>query len=113
MKEALLMSERQFLWAILAMAGVMMLFRIVPLLFCKKKIKNQFIQSFLAYVPCAVLTSMLVPEAFNSTANFWSAIGGVIVAAVLAYFERSLIVVAISSAVAVFIIERIIHMANF
>ena len=107
------MSEQQFLWAILAMGGVMILFKIIPLLFFKKKIQNQFIQSFLAYVPCAVLTSMLVPEAFHSTANFWSAIGGVIVAAILAYFERSLIVVAVSSAVAVFIIEQILHMANF
>ena len=107
------MSEQQFLWAILAMAGVMIFFRIIPLLFFKKKIQNQFIQSFLAYVPCAVLTSMLVPEVFHSTASFWSAIGGVVVAAVLAYFERSLIVVAVSSAAAVFIIEQIMHITNF
>ncbi len=106
------MSEQQFLWASLAMTGVMILFRIVPLLFFKKKIQNQFIQSFLAYVPCAVLTSMTFPEVFHSTSNFWSAIGGVVVAAVLAYFERSLIVVAISSAAAVFIIEQVMHMTN-
>ena len=106
------MSEQQFLWAILAMAGVMILFRIIPLLFFKKKIQNQFIQSFLAYVPCAVLTSMAFPEVFHSTSNFWSAMGGVVVAVVLAYFERSLIVVALSSAAAVFIIEQILHITN-
>lgn len=107
------MSEQQFLWAILAMAGVMILFRIIPLLFFKKKIQNRFIQSFLAYVPCAVLTSMAFPEVFyKGASNFWAAVGGVAVAVVLAYFERSLIVVAVSSAAAVFIIEQILHMTN-
>ena len=107
------MSEQQFLWAILAMTGVMVLFRIVPLLFFKRKIQNRFIQSFLAYVPCAVLTSMAFPEVFNSTSNMWSALGGVIVALVLSYFERSLITVAVSSAAAVFVIEQIMKMTNF
>ena len=83
----------------------MVLFRIIPLLFFKKKIQNQFLQSFLAYVPCAVLTSLAFPEVFNSTSNMWSALGGVVVALVLSYFERSLMTVSVSSAVAVFIIE--------
>ena len=106
------MDEKEFLWAIFAMCGVMVLFRIIPLLFFKKKIKNQFIQSFLAYVPCAVLTSLVIPEAFHSTSHVWSAVGGVVVAALLAYFEQSLIVVALSSAVAVFVIEQIMRMMN-
>lgn len=106
------MSDQKFLWAILAMTGVMVLFRIVPLLFCKNKIKNKFIQSFLAYVPCAVLVSMTVPEVLHSTANVWSAAMGVLVAVVLAYFERSLITVALSSAAAVFLAEWIMKMMH-
>lgn len=107
------MDEQQFLWAILAMAGVMVLFKVIPLLFFKKRIKNQFIQSFLAYIPCAVLTSLAFPEVFyKGASNFWAAIGGVVIAVILAYFERSLIVVALSSAAAVFIIEQILHMSN-
>ena len=106
------MSDQKFLWAILAMTGVMVLFRIIPLLFLKKKIQNRFIQSFLAYVPCAVLTSMAFPEVFNSTSSMWSALGGVVVALVLAYFERSLITVALSSAATVFVIEQIMRMTH-
>lgn len=107
------MSEQQFIWAILAMAGVMILFKVVPLIFFKGKIQNRFIQSFLAYVPCAVLTSMVIPEAFHSTSSMWSALGGVVVALILSYFERSLIVVAVSSAAAVFVIEQVMKMAHF
>lgn len=107
------MNEQQFLWAILAMAGVMILFKVIPLLFFKGKIQNQFIQSFLAYVPCAVLTSMVFPEVFSKTSSIWSALGGVVVALVLAYFERSLITVAVSSAAAVFIIEQVMRMTHF
>lgn len=106
------MSDQKFLWAILAMTGVMELFRIIPLLFCKNKIKNQFVQSFLAYIPCAVLVSMTIPEVFHSTANVWSAVAGVLVAVILAYFEKSLITVAVMSAVAVFIVEGIMRASS-
>ena len=104
------MSDTNFLYAILAMTAVMVFFRIVPLLFFKKKIKNKFLQSFLAYIPCAVLTSMTIPEVFHSTSSMWSAAGGVVVAIILSYFEQSLIVVALSSSVAVFIIEQLMRL---
>ena len=95
--------------AIAAMALVMFSLRVLPLLFCKKPIKNRFIQSFLFYIPYAVLTSMAIPEAFYSTSNIPSAIAGVVIACILAYFEMDLLTVCLSSTAAVFIADQIIH----
>ena len=55
---------------------------------------------------------MTIPEVFHSTANMWSAVAGVLVAVILAYFEKSLITVAVISAVAVFIVEGIMSASN-
>ena len=101
------MSTTNFIFAVLAMAAVMIFFRVIPLLFFKGKIKNKFLYSFLAYVPYAVLTSMTFPEVFHSTSTVTSAVFGVIVAIVLSYFEQSLIVVALSSTASVFIVEQV------
>ena len=104
------MNNTNFLYAILAMTAVMVFFRIVPLLFFRNKVKNKFLQSFLAYIPCAVLTSMTIPEVFHSTSSVISASIGVVVAIILSYFEQSLIVVAVSSSVAVFVVEQIMRL---
>ncbi len=105
------MTDQTFLWAILAMTSVMLFLRIAPLLFFKNKIKNKFIQSFLAYIPCAVLISMTIPEVFFKGANTLpGAIGGLVVALILSYFEQNLIIVTVSSAVAVFVVEQVLKM---
>ena len=101
------MDNQQFLYAVLAMAAVMISFRVVPILFFKNKIKNKFLQSFLAYIPYAILTSMTFPEVFRSTSSVLSASIGVVAAVVLAYFGQSLIVVALSSTIVVFIVEQV------
>lgn len=89
------------------MALVMAVLRVVPLLFFKKKIKNKFLNSFLAYIPYAVLTSMTFPEVFHSTSSVWSASIGVVAALILSYFGQSLIVVALSSTAIVFLVEQL------
>ncbi len=106
------MDKQQFLYAVLAMAVVMISFRVVPILFFKNKIKNKFLQSFLAYIPYAVLTSMTFPEVFRSTSSVLSASIGVAAALILAYFGQSLIVVALSSTATVFIVEQIMKFAK-
>ncbi len=101
------MSNQKLLYAVLAMALVMAVLRVVPLLFFKKKIKNKFLNSFLAYIPYAVLTSMTFPEVFHSTSSVWSASIGVVAALILSYFGQSLIVVALSSTAIVFLVEQL------
>ena len=105
------MSNQQFLYAVFGMAAVMMMFRVVPLLFFKNNIKNKFLNSFLAYIPYAVLTSMVFPEVFRSTSSVLSATIGAIAAGILAYLGQSLIVVTLSSSAVVFVVEQIMRMS--
>lgn len=102
------MTTQQLIYAILAMAVVMFVCRVVPLFVFKNKIKNKFLNSVFAYIPYAVLTSLTFPEVFNSTGKPLSAVCGVITAVVLSYFERGLVTVLISSTVVVFIANYVI-----
>ena len=92
------------------MAGVTYLIRMLPLVFCRKEIKNKYIKSFLYYIPYTVLTAMTFPAIFYSTGSSLSAIIGTVVAVALAYFGRGLLTVAIGATVSVFIVELIINM---
>ena len=94
-----------FFSGLAVMAGVTYLVRMLPLVLVKKKIENKFINSFLYYVPYAVLAVMTVPAIFSSTASLPSAIAGFAVALVLAFFERGLLT---ASCAAVFIAELIL-----
>ena len=88
---------------LLAMAGVTYLIRMLQFTFMRKKIKSVFIRSFLYYVPYAVLGAMTFPYIFYSTGNIITASAGAACALVLAYFNRSLITVAVCSSVIAFI----------
>ena len=70
------MNYPRILAAVFIMAGVTYLVRMVPLVFMKRKIQNRWIQSFLQYVPYAVLAAMTFPEVLHSTANLLSALLG-------------------------------------
>ena len=93
---------------IAVMAGVTYFIRMLPLTVFRKKIENRYIKSFLYYVPYAVLGAMTFPDVFSSTAFTLSAVVGVAVAILLAYFEKGLLTVALSACAAVFYTERII-----
>lgn len=102
------MNYTRILIAILIMALVTYLPRMLPLAIFKKKIQNKFIRSFLAYVPYAVLAAMTFPEIFSSTSNFISAMVGTAAAIALAYFGRGLLTVALSATAAVFLTEQVL-----
>ncbi|MBR2500426.1 MAG: AzlD domain-containing protein [Clostridia bacterium] len=102
------MNSIPFFIYLLAMAGITYLIRMLPLVFIKKKIKNRFLISFLHYVPIAVLSVMTIPAIFYATSSLLSAIIGFLVALFLAYKDKSLLVVAAMSTLAVFITEMII-----
>lgn len=93
---------------IIVMALVTYLIRMIPLTVFRKKITNQFIRSFLYYVPYACLTAMTIPAVFYATGSLWSALAGVAVAVILACFRRSLVTVAAGACLAVFIVEQIL-----
>jgi len=99
------MDNTKFLIYLLFMAGVTYLIRMVPLVLVNKPIRNKYVLSFLYYVPYTVLSVMTVPAIFYATDSYISAIVGFLVAVIAALFKRSLVQVAVSSCVAVFVTE--------
>ena len=92
---------------IFTMALTTYLIRVLPLTIFRKPIRSRFLRSFLHYVPYACLTAMTFPAILSSTASIISGAAALIVAILLAYRGKSLIVVAVSSSAAVLIAEWI------
>lgn len=101
------MNYKYLLAGIAVMALTTYLIRMLPMVIFRKKISNQWVQSFLYYVPYTVLAAMTFPAIFSSTGSKESAVAGCIVAVLLAYFKRGLLTVALGSATAVLIIQLI------
>lgn len=93
---------------ILVMALVTYLIRVIPLTVFRKKIENPYIQSFLYYVPYTCLTAMTFPAILYATESVWSALAGVVVAVLLAFYNKSLVTVAAFACAAVFVAEQLI-----
>ena len=104
---------QRVLLSVAIMAVVTYIIRVLPLAIFKKKIQNRFIQSFLAYVPYAVLAAMTFPAILFSTAeavtvqSVVSAAAGLLVALVLAYKDKGLLTVAVGATAAAFLVEKI------
>ena len=95
---------------IAVMALTTYLIRMIPLVFFRKEIKNRFVRSFLAYVPCACLTAMTFPAILYSTNAVLSGVIALAVALIAALCKRSLVTVAALSCAAVFVTELIIRL---
>ncbi len=93
---------------ILVMAGVTYLIRMIPFAFFRKKIKSEYLKSFLYYIPYAVLSAMTFPYILYSTGNIYTAIIGTVVAIVASVCKRSLLTVAILSCLSVLLFGFII-----
>ena len=93
---------------IAVMAGVTYLIRMIPFAAFRKQIKSEFIKSILYYLPYAVLAAMTVPAIFYSTGNIKSAVVGTVVAIVVAFFEKPLLIVALAAAASGLIADLII-----
>lgn len=94
---------------IIVMALTTYLIRAIPLLFLRKPIKSRYLKSFLHYVPVACLTSMTFPAILYTTDHPISGAIGLVIAVVLAMFNKSLIVVAAAGCAAVFLTEVILQ----
>lgn len=93
---------------IAVMALVTYLIRVIPLTVFRKKIENRYVQSFLYYVPYTCLTAMTFPAILYATESVFSALAGVAVAVVLAFYNKSLVTVAAFACLAVFAAEQIL-----
>ena len=95
---------------IFTMALTTYLIRVLPLTIFRRPIRSRFLRSFLHYVPYACLTAMTFPAILSSTASILSGAAALIVAIILAYRGKSLIVVAVSSSAAVLIVECVLKL---
>ena len=84
------MTHNNFIY-IAVMALVSYAIRVLPLTLIRKPIKNQFIQSFLYYVPYVTLAVMTFPAIFEATLAAW--------------FGASLFQVSVACCAVVFVIE--------
>lgn len=107
-----MLSIRDFFIYLFIMAGVTYLIRALPLVIFKGKITNRFVQSFLYYVPYAVLGAMTFPSILFSTGNLAASIAGLITACVLAFKEKSLIIVAAFACLASFCVILIVSLSK-
>lgn len=112
------MDYTYVLICMLIMALVSYLLRMLPLVLFRKTIKNQFIKSFLAYVPYAVLAAMTFPTILFSTmpqeSFSWvyliGGLAGMINAVVLAYFKRGVLLITISTVMVAFIAQELANL---
>ena len=96
-------------WIYLAiLAGSTYLIRALPFAAIQKKIQNQFIQSFLYYIPYAVLAAMTLPAALYATGNIISGAVGLLAGGIFAYRGKGLTTVAIISCTAALAAEGLL-----
>jgi branched-subunit amino acid transport protein len=95
---------------ILVMAGVTYIIRMLPLAFFRRKIRSRFFRSLLYYLPYAVLSAMVIPSVFTSTGSIITATVGLVIAIILAWLERSLIVVALGASTAAYLTGLVISL---
>lgn len=100
-----MISIKMFFLYLVIMAGVTYFIRAVPLVLCKGEVTNQFVRSFLAYVPYAVLGAMTFPAIFYSTDGLISAMAGTVVALILAFYRKGLLTVAVGACVISFLMQ--------
>ncbi len=93
--------------AILVMAGITYLIRVLPLVLIRREIKSPLIRSFLYYVPYVTLSVMTFPAIIYSTSTPWSALAALVVAALLALKGCKLPLVAAAACITVFLVELI------
>lgn len=101
------MNVFEVIWKIALMAAITYACRAVTLVLVRKKIKNVRVLSFFEYLPYGVLSAMVFPAVFYSSASVISAVVGTVVAVVLSFFRRGLLTVALSATAAVFVTELI------
>lgn len=102
------MELKSFFIYLALMAGSTYLIRAIPFAVVNKKIENQFIKSFLYYIPFAVLSAMTFPAILYATDSVISAAIGFAVAILFALKGKSLTTVAVAACVSVFLAECII-----
>lgn len=94
--------------SIFTAAAVSYLIRVLPLTLIRKPIKNQFLKSFLYYVPYVTLAAMTFPAIVEATTSPVAGIIALAVGIALSWFGAGLFPVACVCCVVVFITEMLL-----
>ena len=98
------MTHNSWIYIIL-MVAVTYAIRVLPLTLIRKQIKNQFLQSFLYYVPYVTLAVMTFPAIVNATQSPLAGAAALLVGIMLAWCGAGLLPVAVVCCVVVFVLE--------
>ena len=90
---------------IAAMALTTYLIRVLPLTLIRKPIRNEFLRSFLYYVPYVTLSVMTFPAILYATRSAAGGAAALAVAVLLAWKGKSLFHVSLAACTAVFLLE--------
>lgn len=101
------MTHNTYLY-IAIVALVTYLIRVLPLTLIRREIKNQFLRSFLYYVPYVTLAAMTFPAIIRATGSVWSGLAALVVGVLVAWFSGNLFLVAASGCVVVFLVELLL-----
>jgi len=93
--------------AVVVMALVTYLIRVIPIAMVKGKLKSKFLRSFLFYMPYAVLGAMTFPSILYSSGNIYASSVGFGVALILAYLEQGLMKVALGAILGVYVCQML------
>lgn len=96
-------------WYLLAfaMALTTYLIRLLPMLL-RKPLRSRFVRSLLHYVPYACLSAMTFPGILSATGHTASGAAALLVAGVLAYRGKSLLIVSLGASAAALAAEGVI-----
>lgn len=101
------MSHNVYLY-IFIMFAVSFAIRVLPLTLIRKQIKNQFLQSFLYYVPYVTLAVMTFPAIIEATNSPLAGLLALLAGIVAAWLGASLFNVSVICCVVVLIVEFIV-----
>lgn len=99
------MSDLTIYLYILVMFGVSYAIRVLPVTLIRKPIKNQFLQSFLYYVPYVTLAVMTFPAIVNATQSPIAGVAALIVGIITAWCNFGLFKVAATCCATVLLLE--------
>ena len=103
------MPDTKFFVYLLVMALTTYLIRLIPFMLFNRKIENPRIKAFFEYIPYTVLSSMTFPAILYSSGSVISAAAGTVVALILAFCKKSLLVVAIGACISTLLAELILR----
>ena len=95
-----MLDNKIFVPLLITMALTTYLVRMIPFTLFRKKLEKPALKDFFEFIPYTVLSAMTFPAIFYTTGSYFSALLGFIVALLLGFFEKSLIVVAVGACIA-------------